>query len=286
MHEIPITLKQLAQISDSVELPLSSRASNLPTFETLDRIARAMTARITHGISPHAQYAAWFDWLSHLSRAPGHQLELAMQVVIFAGRLLELTTGSSKDTNLPFSPEPFDRRFADPAWQQIPFVIWQQAFLAQEEWWRSATRLVRGQNATNAARVAFMVRQLLDGLSPSNVFWLNPVVIEHTVNQFGFNFVRGARNFFEDYFRIVTMQLAEPEPGFKLGEDVAATPGEVIYRDDLIELIQYLPTTTNVHAEPVLIVPAWIMKYYVLDLLPQRSLGSKLINFCARRIRS
>jgi polyhydroxyalkanoate synthase len=185
MHEIVKKMPRLAQISGSVEPPLSSPAGDLPSFETLDRIARAMTARVTQGISPHAQYTAWFDWLSHLSRAPGHQLELVMQAVIFAGRLLELATCSGKDTDLPFSPEPFDRRFADPAWQRVPFVVWQQAFLAQEEWWRSATRLVRGQNATNAARVAFMVRQLLDGLSPSNVPWLNPVIIERTVNSSG-----------------------------------------------------------------------------------------------------
>jgi polyhydroxyalkanoate synthase len=278
MHEIVKKMPRLAQISGSVEPPLSSPAGDLPSFETLDRIARAMTARVTQGISPHAQYTAWFDWLSHLSRAPGHQLELVMQAVIFAGRLLELATCSGKDSHLPFSPEPFDRRFADPAWRRVPFVVWQQAFLAQEEWWRSATRLVRGQNATNAARVAFMVRQLLDGFSPSNVPWLNPVIIERSVNQFGFNFVRGARNFLEDYFRIVTMQQAEPEPGFRVGEDIAVTPGEVIYRDDLIELIQYFPTTTNVFAEPVLIVPAWIMKNYVLDLLPQHSLVRYLIS--------
>jgi polyhydroxyalkanoate synthase len=160
----------------------------------------------------------------------------------------------------------------------MPYLFWQQAFLAQEEWWRSATRVVRGQNVTNAARVAFMVRQLLDALSPSNVPWLNPVIIDRTINQFGINFVQGLRNFFEDSFRILAMEPAKPERGFRVGEDIAATPGQVIYRNNLIELIQYQPTTPNVFAEPVLIVPAWIMKYYVLDLLPQHSLVRYLVS--------
>jgi polyhydroxyalkanoate synthase len=278
MHEVAGKLPQPVHVSSPFEVaPPSPPAADLPSFETLNQVARALTARVTQGISPHAQYTAWFDWLSHLSRAPGRQLELLLQALIFASRLLGLPM-RGKGAGLPFAPNQFDHRFADPAWQKIPYLFWQQAFLAQEEWWRNATRVVRGQNVTSAARVEFMVRQLLDGLSPSNIPWLNPVIIERTVNQFGINFIRGAYNLFEDSFRLLALETTEPESGFRVGEDIAATPGEVIYRNNLIELIQYRPTTSNVFAEPVLIVPAWIMKYYVLDLLPQRSLVRYLVS--------
>ena len=251
----------------------------LPSFETLNRVARAMTARATQGVSPHAQFVAWFDWLSHLSRAPGRQLELWLQAFIFANRLYGLAIRDGGATaDLPFAPDQSDHRFADPAWLKVPYLFWQQAFLAHEEWWRSATHQVRGQNATNAARVAFMIRQLLDTFSPSNIPWLNPTIVERTLEQSGSNLVRGANNLFEDFYRLLAMEPAGPQNGYLIGENIAATLGEVIYRNNLIELIQYRPTTPEVAAEPVLIIPAWIMKYYVLDLLPERSLVRYLVD--------
>lgn len=253
-----------------------SQDTDLPSFETLDRVGRAMMARATNGVSPHAQTAAWFDWLSHLSRAPGRQLELALRASIFTSRLMGLATGQGNA--LPFTPEKSDRRFTDPAWQKPPYLYWQQAFLAQEEWWRNATRPLRGQNAKSAARVAFMARQLLDGVSPSNIPWLNPVIVEHTLKESGENLVRGVRNLAEDVHRVLAREPAAPQSGFRVGQDIATTPGEVIYRNDLIELIQYKPSTPDVFAEPVLIVPAWIMKYYVLDLLPEHSLVRYLVD--------
>ena len=175
-------------------------------------------------------------------------------------------------------PEPIDHRFSDPAWQRFPFLWWQQAFLAQEEWWRCAMRPLRGMKARDAERVGFIVHQALDAFSPSNVPWLNPEVIEHTLNEAGANLVHGMRNLVEDWTRAVTMAPPEPNKSFRVGETVAATPGQVIFRNELMELIQYSPTTPDVLAEPVLIVPAWIMKYYVLDLVPQRSLVRYLVD--------
>ncbi len=260
--------------------PMSAaQDAELPSFETLDHVARALMARVTQGVSPHVIAAAWFDWLSHLSRAPGRQLGLALQAFIFTGRLMGWATGrDGVNAALPFPPHADDRRFTDPAWQKMPYLFCEQAFLAQEQWWQNATRQIRGQNARSAARVAFMARQLLDGVSPSNVPWLNPVIVGNTLKESGGNLMRGANNFAEDFYRQLAMQPPAPEPGFRVGENIAATPGEVIYRNNLIELIQYRPTTPNVFAEPVLIVPAWIMKYYVLDLLPEHSLVRHLVS--------
>jgi poly[(R)-3-hydroxyalkanoate] polymerase subunit PhaC len=243
-------------------------------------LARAVTARLTQGVSPHAQYAAWFDWLSHLARAPGRQLELSLTALIFGMRLLRPAAhyGSESAAALPFSARDSDRRFSDPAWEKMPYLLWQQAFLAQEAWWRSATREVRGMSSKNAARVSFMAHQFLDVMSPSNLPWSNPVIIGRTISESGANLVRGMNNFMQDMLCAATMEPRPAADRFRVGEDIAATPGEVIYRNDLIELIQYKPTTTEVIAEPVLIVPAWIMKYYALDLLPHRSLVRYLVD--------
>jgi len=234
-----------------------------------------MIARFTGGISPHAEADAWFDWCSHFTRAPGRQLELLALGAVLAARLAALTLGSA----LPLlKAEPIDHRFDDEAWQKFPFLWWQQAFLAQEEWWRSATRPLRGMKARDAERVGFMIHQYLDAFSPSNVPWMNPVVIERTVSERGANLVRGATNLLEDWVRALTMTPPQPNESFKVGETIAATPGQVIFRNELMELIQYNSTTPDVLAEPILIVPAWIMKYYVLDLTTQRSLVRYLVD--------
>jgi polyhydroxyalkanoate synthase len=249
--------------------------ANLPSFETIDRVGRSIMARFTAGISPHAESSAWFDWLSHFSRAPGRQLELAALGAVLAARLAALTSGNAAPL---LKPEPTDHRFRDPAWQTFPFLWCQQAFLAQEEWWRCAMRPLRGMKARDAERTGFMVHQSLDAFSPSNVAWLNPEVIERTRDEAGANLVRGMRNFVEDWTRAVTMAPPKPDKSFRIGETVAATAGQVIFRNELMELIQYSPTTPDVLAEPVLIVPAWIMKYYVLDLTTQRSLVRHLVD--------
>jgi polyhydroxyalkanoate synthase len=244
----------------------------------MDRLARAVTARFTQGVSPHALFDAWFDWASHLAYAPGRQLELGLEAInAFAQLAHLLTQGSDNHSAVPFPPQPGDRRFADPAWQKPPYSWWQQAFLAQEAWWGSATREVRGMTPKNAARVGFIARQLLDMWSPSNIPWLNPVVIERTAKEQGTNLLRGAKNLREDLWRALTMQPAPPIDGLRVGVDLAITPGTVVYRNELMELIQYKPQTPNVVAEPVLIVPAWIMKYYVLDLSPHNSLVRYLV---------
>jgi polyhydroxyalkanoate synthase len=239
-----------------------------------------MIARVTQGVSPHAQFAAWFDWLSHLGRAPGRQLELSLQAMVFAARLLRFATLGWLENvpDAPFATQASDRRFDDPAWSKLPYIFWQQLFLAQEEWWRSATREVRGMSPKNAARVGFMANQFLDVMSPSNVPWVNPAIVDRTIKECGANLVRGTSNLAEDLLRAAAMEPHYPADGFRVGVEIAATAGEVIYRNELVELIQYKPTTSEVVADPVLIVPAWIMKYYILDLRPNRSLVRYLLD--------
>ncbi|MGB8710652.1 MAG: alpha/beta fold hydrolase [Methyloceanibacter sp.] len=256
---------------------IASEGARVPSFETMDRLGRAVTARLTQGISPHALYAAWFDWASHLVNAPGRLVELGIEAVNIGARLARFAAnGLSEHAEPPFAPQADDRRFSDQGWKRLPYALWQQAFLAQEAWWASATREVRGMTAKNAARVSFVTRQMLDVWSPSNVPWLNPVVIQRTMEESGANLMRGAQNLQEDFWRALAMQ-PEPIDGLEVGKDIAVTPGEVVFRNELMELIQYKPATERVVAEPVLIVPAWIMKYYVLDLSPHNSLVRYLV---------
>ena len=156
---------------------IASEGAGVPSFETMDRLGRAVTARLTQGISPHALYDAWFDWAAHLVNAPGRLVELGVEAVNLGARLRALPPTACPSTSSPLRAEADDRRFSDKGWKRLPYALWQQAFLAQEAWWASATREVRGMTPKNAARISFVTRQLLDVWSPSNVPWLNPVVI-------------------------------------------------------------------------------------------------------------
>jgi polyhydroxyalkanoate synthase len=154
----------------------------------------------------------------------------------------------------------------------------QQAFLGTETWWQSATSGVGGITRHHEQLAAFFARQWLDLFSPSNFAWGNPDVILRTWRSAGLNFTQGAANLWED---LVRAQRQEPPVGaerFTPGVQVALTPGKVVLRNDLIELIQYQPSTPSVFPEPVLLVPAWIMKYYILDLSPHDSLVKYLVD--------
>ncbi len=137
--------------------------------------------------------------------------------------------------------------------------------LLGEDWWDKLIRSQSGVSEGNKRIVAFSVRQWLDMLSPSNVPWLNPEVIEATQQSGGPQPDRRVGEFLRD-------QSDSGPGGFAVGENLAVTPGKVVFRNELIELIQYAPPRPRSPTEPVLIVPAWIMKYYILDLSPHNSL--------------
>jgi polyhydroxyalkanoate synthase len=245
--------------------------------QNLDRAARAAAARLSAGISPHSFIEAWADWAQHLSQAPGRQLELIERAQRNALLLMTHLADPKEDAQPPFAPKPFDHRFRHPGWGKLPYSLWQQSFLAAQDWWDFATDHLRGLRPEEADRTRFMARQALDVLSPSNFPLLNPEIIEATARSGGRNLVEGAANFAHDAIRTIT-QNRDPAPeGYRIGEDLACTPGQVVFRNDLFELIQYAPTTPEVQAEPVLIVPAWIMKYYILDLSPQNSMIRYLV---------
>jgi polyhydroxyalkanoate synthase len=137
---------------------------------------------------------------------------------------------------------------------------------------------VRGVTPQHQRQVEFVTRQMLDVLSPANFVLTNPEVLQKGWAEGGQNLVRGFWNFVEDWERAANGRKPVGADAFKVGENLALTPGKVIFRNRLIELIQYAPTTDRVRPEPVLIVPAWIMKYYILDLAPEKSLVKYLVD--------
>ena len=261
--------------------PLAAQPAHpppVPSYENLDRLLHAFEARVTQGISPAALGAACMDWLVHLFNAPGRRLALAQQAWQagsrfghYAGRRM-----LGLDAEPPIAPQADERRFADPAWHDLPFALYAQAFLLAEGWWQAATTGLRGVTAQHERQVAFLARQLLDIGSPANFPWTNPEVVRRTLEESGDNLRRGLAYWLED----CEARLTGREGGngsYVVGRDVAVTPGDVVYRNELFELIQYRPTTAQVRPEPILIVPAWIMKYYILDLSPANSLVRYLV---------
>jgi len=248
--------------------------------DTLDTLANAWRAHSTGGLSPAAGLLAWYDWALHLSLSPGKQRSLIEKGLHKQQRLARyaLRVASAHDCPTCIEPLEQDRRFAAPAWQQWPFNVIHQGFLLQQQWWHNATTGVRGVSRHHENMVTFAGRQWLDMWSPSNFIWTNPEVLEAIRTSGGANLWRGAMNFLDDTQRLALDDEPAGVEGFKVGQDVAVTPGKVVFRNHLIELIQYTPTTPDVYAEPVLIVPSWIMKYYILDLSPHNSMVKYLVD--------
>jgi polyhydroxyalkanoate synthase subunit PhaC len=239
-----------------------------------DRALHAMFASLTGGVSPVALSLAYLDWAVHLAVAPQRRMEIAQEAVDNARRFLESAQHFFSAGQGPWAlvrPQPQDRRFEKPEWENPPFNLFAQGFLLTEQWWHDATTGVRGVAPQNAAIVEFSVRQFLDMFAPSNFAATNPQVLQKAFQSGGENFVQGWRNWLADLTQLLAS--GKPQDGeFVVGKTVATSRGKVVYRNKLIELIQYYPTTGKVHPEPILIVPAWIMKYYILDLSPHNSL--------------
>jgi len=254
--------------------PQPAALSPTNPFRALDYRKEAAISRFTGGLSPASLSLAFADWFIHLASAPGKRAELASLWAENAGRINDyLQRGLAGDaTRTLATPTPADHRFRADAWQTEPFRFWSQMFLLTEQWWSTATHDVPGATQHHEAVVGFGARQLLDMASPGNLPFSNPEVVQRTQATLGGNLLQGACNMLEDARRQANGEPAAGVDQFKVGVALAVTPGKVVFRNRLIELIQYSPTTEKVYAEPILIVPAWIMKYYILDLSPHNSL--------------
>ena len=248
--------------------------------EAFDHAAQVWLSRFTHGLSPAALMNAWFDWATHMVAAPGKQLEIAEKAGEKFGRYMRYAmacTGSTNAVAPCIDPLPQDNRFRGDAWKMPPFNLIQQGFLMQQQWWHNVVTDVPGVTAQHERELQFLTRQMLDVLSPSNFPGTNPEVLKKTQQTGGLNLIRGFQNYMEDLQDLMAGEAPDGADSFQPGRDVAVTKGSIVYRNQLIELIQYAPLTDKVRPEPILIVPAWIMKYYILDLSPQNSLVRYLV---------
>jgi polyhydroxyalkanoate synthase len=240
-----------------------------------DRSLHAALARFTVGLSPAALAHAYLDWAAHLAYAPGKRMQLVdkatRKAVRFGNYAYRCAMQGGKGERC-IEPMPQDRRFVGEEWQKWPYNFIHQSFLLNQQWWHNATTGVRGMSKQHENLVEFASRQILDVISPSNFPLTNPEVLRRTLSKGGMNLVSGFHNLMEDWERAISGKKPVGTEQFVVGRDVAATPGKVVYRNSLIELIQYAPVTDKVRPEPILIVPAWIMKYYILDLSPRNSL--------------
>ncbi|WP_075217654.1 PHA/PHB synthase family protein [Mongoliimonas terrestris] len=265
--------------ADTVRCRTEADALGYAGFDAIDRMMAATTGGLTGGLSPMGLSLATLDWAGHLAGSPGKRAELVVKAWTKALRFAVHAAQATADPRTPpcIEPLPGDDRFTGEAWSTYPFNLWAQGFLLTQQWWHNATREVPGVSPHHEDVVSFAARQLLDILSPSNMPLTNPEVLAEIAATGGANLLEGARNLADDVGRALNHAPPPGADAFRAGETVALTPGTVVARNPLMELIQYAPATDVVAAEPVLIVPAWIMKYYILDLSPANSLIGHLV---------
>lgn len=248
-------------------------------FRALDDRVHARLSDASMGLSPISLALAQADWALHLATSPGKQWMLAQKAMALGFQAWAGAAMPAKPSDAP-APAELDPRFGDQAWAQWPFNSLREGFKATDAWWREATQ-VEGMSRHHSHMVDFFARQGVDAMSPSNWPLTNPTVLKSAIESGGQTWLTGYQRYMEDMREQHNNRHAEtaelkPLP-FAVGKDVATTPGKVVFRNRLIELIQYTPTTDVVHPEPLLIVPSCIMKYYILDLSQHNSMVRYLV---------
>jgi len=171
----------------------------------------------------------------------------------------------------------YDERFQDPIWTDQPwFDYLKEMYLLYSHWLEDAIYATEGIDPKQRQRAAFWTRQWLDAVAPTNYFWTNPEALRRAIASEGFSMLWGLQNWLRDA-ALQDVRMVEPD-AFQVGRDLATTPGQVVFRNELLELIQYAPTTPQVHAIPIVLVAPWINKFYIMDLSPRNSLARYLVN--------
>jgi polyhydroxyalkanoate synthase len=211
-------------------------------------------------------------WLTDPGKVTATQSALLRDYLQLAGATAQRMGGAEA---LPVAaPEAGDNRFNDPEWSRNPyFDFWKQAYLITTRWLDQVLDETEGLDERTRQRAEFYLKQMASALSPTNFPVTNPVVLRETLASNGRNLLHGMANFMHDLKKsgdVLSISQTDVE-AFEVGRNIATSPGKVVFQNELIQLIQYAPSTESVHATPLLIVPPWINKFYILDLGPQKS---------------
>jgi polyhydroxyalkanoate synthase subunit PhaC len=226
---------------------------------------------------PLAIGAAFFEMTARLLADPARLAEAQMALWQDYLQLWQSTAqrllGGDEEKPLA-KPAADDRRFRDHAWSDnAVFDFIKQSYLLTARWLQAQVKNVVGLDEHTARKVDFYTRQFVDAVAPSNFVLSNPEVLRATIDSRGENLVQGLKNLLDDLERgkgRLAISMTDMA-AFKIGGNVATTPGKVVFQNDLMQLIQYTPATENVKRRPLLIIPPWINKFYILDLRPGNS---------------
>jgi polyhydroxyalkanoate synthase len=219
---------------------------------------------------------AFFEMTARLLSDPGRLMQAQLQLWQDYANLFTSATRRflGEPAEPVVKPAQGDKRFRDPAWQEgAIFDFIKQSYLLSARWTQSLVRSVEGLDEKTAQKVDFYTRQFVDAVSPSNFVLTNPEVLRETFETGGDNLIKGLEHLLDDMERgkgQLLISMTDPK-AFKIGVNIATTPGKVVFQNDLLQLIQYLPATETVHTRPLVILPPWINKYYILDLKPENS---------------
>ncbi|MBV8934472.1 MAG: class I poly(R)-hydroxyalkanoic acid synthase, partial [Alphaproteobacteria bacterium] len=220
--------------------------------------------------------AAFLEMTAHMMADPSRlvqaQLSLWNDYLTLWQRTTQRFLGGASEPMI--EPAAGDRRFRDAAWtENTLFDFIKQSYLLTARWLQGTVREVEGIDERTARKVDFYTRQFVDAIAPSNFLMTNPEVLRATIESRGENLLNGLKNLLDDLERgkgRLAIKMTDME-AFRIGENIAVTPGKVVYQNDLLQLIQYEPTTEKVKRRPLLIIPPWINKFYILDLRPGNS---------------
>jgi polyhydroxyalkanoate synthase subunit PhaC len=211
-------------------------------------------------------------WLSDKERSAELQMKMGKAYLDLWGSAVRRLAGEQAAPAI--APSPRDKRFSDPEWKSNQFFDFMvQLYLLTTQWAQDLVRNAEGIDAHTRKKAEFYVQQIANALAPSNFVLTNPEVLRETLASSGDNLVRGMKMLAEDIEAGQgTLRIRQSDPSnLVVGVNIATTPGKVIFQNELMQLIQYQPTTENVLRTPLLIVPPWINKFYILDLKPEKS---------------
>jgi poly[(R)-3-hydroxyalkanoate] polymerase subunit PhaC len=269
----PLDSNTVASTTTNTE---SSQSTAPLDAEGWARVMRAQLATVSGGLAPDAYVNAWWDWYLNLAKEPPKQLQIMQDALAKTADTWNFALKAAAGEPVP--PAEGDARYAGDPWGQWPFNVYAHGYRNYAEWWRKAWSDVPGVAPATERTLNFVAGNALEVLSPANYLVTNPELLETTRAESGRNLVRGFSNWLEDVERTLGGKAPSGTEEFVVGRNVAATPGKVVMRNELVELIQFAPATDTVFAEPILIVPAWIMKYYILDLSAENSLVRYLVS--------